>query len=500
MQEQRRTDKQKEATVTVVGLGSGHPDQLTLGVWKIIQQKKKLYVRTRTHDVVAWLEDEGIEIIAFDDAYDRFTDFPAVYRYIVDQLLATARQDGEVLYGVPGHPMVAEATVQLLREASKQGNIDLRILGGESFLDQAFTKLGIDPVNGFQFVDGAELDASRLDFRLHTIVTQVYDSLTASEVKLSLMDRLPDDTSVVVAHRLGLEGELIERVPLYELDRLKHNGNWTMVWIPALSEQPDENRSFDRLHEIVQHLRSPEGCPWDREQTHRSIRKNLIEETYELLEAIDEDDVDGMCEELGDILMQVMLHAQMEEEQGTFDVYDVIEQLVEKLIRRHPHVFGNVDAGNAEEALMSWQAIKDEEKKAKGIDVERLSVLSGVPIDLPALLKAYKLQSKAAKVGFDWDRLEDVLAKVEEEWNEFRQAIDKRPQDQEEELGDVLFSIVNVARFMNIDPELALASTNRKFIKRFSYIEENVRLRGDKLDDTPLIELERLWQKAKEEI
>jgi tetrapyrrole methylase family protein/MazG family protein len=228
----------------------------------------------------------------------------------------------------------------------------------------------------------------------------------------------------------------------------------------------------------------------------------LLEEAYEVLETIDDDDPAAMCEELGDLLLQVMLHAQMEEEAGTFSVFDVIAGLNEKLIRRHPHVFGDREAGNTEEALQNWQDIKAEEKRQKGVDPVQLSVLTGVPRDLPALMKAEKLQKKAARVGFDWERADDVLAKLEEEIGELKTAISmkddpQRQTHQAEELGDLLFSVVNLARFLDIDPEQALSATNRKFVKRFRYIEEQLRLKGRKIEQTGLTEMEILWQEAK---
>jgi tetrapyrrole methylase family protein/MazG family protein len=228
---------------------------------------------------------------------------------------------------------------------------------------------------------------------------------------------------------------------------------------------------------------------------------NLIEETYEVLETIDDDDPDAMCEELGDLMLQVMLHSQMEEETGAFTVYDVIGTLNEKLIRRHPHVFGQNKAENADEALVNWNAMKDEEKRKKGIDVQQLSVLSGVPRDLPGLMKAWKLQKKAAVVGFDWSDIRDVFGKVEEEMVELKEAMaDHTPearQHQMEELGDLLFALVNLARFLKVDPEEALAQTNVKFVKRFSYIEQQLRIRGISFDQTDLPEMEAYWQEAK---
>lgn len=483
-------------SIVVVGLGSGDENQLTLGVWKRLKASRTVYLRTADHPVTAWLDEEGIAYRTFDALYEEQASFSEVYEAIAVHLLQEAAETGsEIVYAVPGHPMVAEATTQLLREACPHGGIELTIVGGESFLDQAFTRLGFDPIDGFVLLDATSLEAHKPQPRLHTLIGQVYDTFTASEVKLFLMDTYPDDYEVVVGHQLGVQGrERIERVPLYELDRLEGYGNLSLIWVPRSEDDELRKRSFDRLHEIVEILRSPEGCPWDREQTHTSIRKNLIEETYEVLETIDDDDPDAMCEELGDLLLQILLHAQMEAEAGAFDVYDVLEELHAKLIRRHPHVFGERAAQDAEEALKHWNAMKLEEKRAKGIDTGRQSALAGVPRDLPGLMKAYKLQKKAAQVGFDWKEAEDVYAKIEEELVELRQA---SAEEQTDELGDLLFAVVNLSRFLKVDPEEALASTNRKFVQRFSYIEQQLSAQGKNLEQSNLEEMEVLWQEAK---
>lgn len=490
------------ASLTIVGLGSGNPDQLTLGIIKRLRAASAVIVRTKEHPVMAALAELEIAAESFDGLYESLSSFPEVYEAITSALIERAQSlpDGaELVYAVPGHPMVAESAVSQLRRRCPEEGIELKVLGGESFLDEAFVRLGFDPIEGFQLLDASSIRSSQLQPELHTLIGQVYDTFTASEAKLCLMERYPDDYEVIVGHALGVENEeKIERVPLYELDRLEGYGNLSLIYIPANREEEIQRRSFARLHEIVGILRSPEGCPWDREQTHDSIRKNLIEETYEVLETIDEDDPDHMKEELGDLLLQIMLHSQMEEEVGTFTVYDVIQGLNDKLIFRHPHVFGDKAAGNAEEALRNWDGMKAEEKRRKGIQPERESALSGVPRDLPALMKAYKLQKKAAKVGFDWDNIEDVLAKIAEELEELRQAIQEGTGEERMlELGDLLFAAVNVARFIDADPEEALTRTNRKFIERFRYIEDSLHKQGRTASDSTLDEMERLWQEAK---
>ncbi|MBX4151701.1 MULTISPECIES: nucleoside triphosphate pyrophosphohydrolase [Paenibacillus] len=491
------------ASITVVGLGSGNPDRLTIGIIKTMQRASKVYVRTLSHPVIAALNEFQIEPESFDHVYEAYDTFPEVYESIASALINLAKaaeEDREIVYAVPGHPMVAEATVRLLRERCPGEHVTLTVLGGESFLDEAFVRLGFDPIEGFQLLDAAELRASVIQPQLHTLIGQVYDMFTASEVKLALMELYPDDYPVIVGHALGVEGEeAIQQVPLFELDRIDGYGNLSLIYVPRSDDSTLRQRTFARLHEIVGILRSPEGCPWDREQTHESIRKNLIEETYEVLETIDEDDPEHMQEELGDLLLQIMLHSQMEEELGTFTVYDVIQALNDKLIFRHPHVFGESSAKDAQSALQNWEQMKAEEKRRKGLSPEKASALDGIPRDLPALMKAYKLQKKASKVGFDWDNIEGVFQKIEEELGELRQAVTEGQSDEDTalELGDLLFAVSNAARFIGADPEEALSRTNRKFVSRFSYIEEKLAAQGKTLQESTLDEMEALWQAAK---
>lgn len=505
MLEQECDDSDMSRAIIVVGLGSGDPDQLTLGIIKQLKSATERYVRTKDHPVVAWLEsEEDIRFESFDSVYEEHEDFPSVYEEIADRLVARAQSaddSGVILYAVPGHPMVAEATVQILRRRCPEEGIQLEVRGGESFLDQAFVRLGFDPIEGFALLDASDVGTVKLDPRMHTLIGQVYDTFTASDVKLGLMEIYPDDHEVVACHALGVEGqEQILRVPLHELDHVTGYGNLSLIYIPASRDEQLRNRSFERLHEIVAILRSPEGCPWDREQTHRSIRKNLIEETYEVLETIDDDDPDHMREELGDLLLQVMLHSQMEEETGLFTAYDVIQALNEKLIYRHPHVFGELNAEDAEAALSNWEAMKAEEKRSKGIEPEEQSALSGVPRDLPALMKAYKIQKKAAKAGFDWEDISGVWDKIEEELAELKASVGQGEDAEAQvlELGDVLFSVVNAARFIGVDPEEALSLTIRKFVRRFRHVEQRLKEAGKTPATSSLAEMDKYWDEAKE--
>ena len=253
--------------------------------------------------------------------------------------------------------------------------------------------------------------------------------------------------------------------------------------------------AFEDLVQIMARLRGENGCPWDRQQTHESIKPYLLEETYEVLESIDENDPEKLREELGDLALQVVFHAQMAEEAGLFTIADVLRGINEKLRRRHPHIFGDVKADTAQEVLFNWEQIKKKEReKTQG----RASLLDGVPRELPALLRAHRLQEKASRVGFDWSEAREVYQKVEEELSELRTAMEgEQPERIEAELGDLLFSLVNLGRFIAVNPEEALRKTIARFIARFQYIEEELARRGTAPGDVTLHEMDALWAEAK---
>ena len=260
------------------------------------------------------------------------------------------------------------------------------------------------------------------------------------------------------------------------------------------SFQFKENYDINDLVDIVEILRSPEGCPWDREQDHKSIRRDFLEETYEVIEAINKDDRDGLLEELGDVLLQVVFHTQIEREKGSFELSDVADGICKKMIERHPHVFGNVNAETSEQVLENWDVIK---KRTKSQKTQTESMLS-IPREFPALMRADKVQKKAAKVGFDWDSVDGAFDKVSEELAELKEAVLMGAQDNvREELGDLLFSVVNVSRFIKVDSEEALTGATDKFIDRFSKVEKMALDRGLDMKETSLEELDKLWDEAK---
>lgn len=254
------------------------------------------------------------------------------------------------------------------------------------------------------------------------------------------------------------------------------------------------SEKFDKLVEIMEILRSEKGCPWDRVQNHDTLKRYLLEETYELIEAIENKDPKSIKEELGDLILQIVFHSQIAKEQGNFDINDVIDSIIQKMIGRHPHVFGEAEFKTPEEVLNQWDERKKEEGKLGG------SILEGIPSALPSLLKAYKIQSRVAKVGFDWDNIEGIFDKLAEEINELKEAVELKHRDKiEEEVGDVLFSIVNIARFLKIDPETALRKTNRKFEKRFKKLEQLSNKQGKSLKEMTLSEMDKLWKEIKRE-
>lgn len=479
--------------ITIIGLGPGSVDSIPLGAMRLLQTPGRKFFRTRVHPTAEWLGQQGIRFESLDWAYEQGSDFEEVYRLIVDFLIKEAAS-GPVSYAVPGHPLVAERTVKILLQEGPEAGIEVVIGPGASALDAVFSSLRLDPSAGLQVLDALEAGHSRRpDPSIGILWLQIYDRTVASDLKLSLMETYPDDFRVSVVHAAGIEGaERIEEVPLYDLDRLNWIDHLTSVYVPPLGKVL--SRPLEPLMSVVRRLRGPDGCPWDREQTHLSLRQFLIEEAFEVAEAIDSQELHKLREELGDLLLQIALHAAMAEEEGHFTIEDVLAEVTEKMIRRHPHVFGEAKADSSAEVLDRWEKIKAAER-----DKPRESALDGVPPGLPALQKAYELGKRAAKVGFDWDRLEDAWEKIGEELSELREA--KASGDQSKvagELGDLLFSVCNVARFLKTEPESALSLTIHKFIRRFRYIEARAKELGLEMGSMTLKQMDAFWNEAKQ--
>lgn len=477
--------------LTIIGLGAGDLDQLALGTYRQLKAATTIVARTDQHPAIVELRAEGVVLTSFDTIYEKHDAFELVYEEIVAELLVMCAEQ-PVTYVVPGHPLVAERTVQLLVEKEQAGIVELNIAGGNSFLDPIFAALRIDPIEGFQLLDGTDMTRDEVQMTQHVLIGQVYDAFVASEVKLSLMEKYAYDHPVTIVTAAGSTGEKLSTVPLFELDHVTTIDNLTTVYVPPVIEREGRLKDWSTFREIIATLRAPDGCPWDREQTHASLKRYLIEEAHELLEAIERQDDSAVIEELGDVLLQVFLHAQIGEDDGYFAMEDILESVGAKMIRRHPHVFGDKSVENSEEVLANWQDIKKSEKP------QAESLLDGQDRYSSALLTSFNYQKEAAKVGFDWPTIDGALDKFAEEWQEFHEEVQNGTKEsQTDELGDVLFTIVNISRFLKLSPEEAMVHANHKFRSRFSFVETSVKEGRGEFADYTLDELEAFWQLAK---
>lgn len=491
MPEKRRLIQNAKG-ITLLGLGPGDPGLLTRQAWKVIESSSEIYLRTRQHPAVAAFPP-SLLVKSFDHLYEVSDSFDLVYEQIIDQVLALGERPGGVVYAVPGHPFVAEATSPEIAMRARERGIAVRVVEGLSFLEAVFAALGEDPFPQTTLIDALELGMAHHPIFVPSapaIVAQFYSPAIASEVKLTLMALYPDEHLVKMVHGAGTSNLIVEKMPLYEIDRSPHIGMLTSLYIPPLGE----NTSFEAFQELVAHLRAPDGCPWDREQTHQSLRPHLLEEAYEVLVALDEDDPTALGEELGDLLLQIVLHAQIASEYGEFTMSDIIQRIHSKLVHRHPHVFGGLEVDGKEAVILNWERLKAVERQAKGKAEKGL--LEGITISLPALAQAESYQKRAARVGFDWNNLHGVLDKIAEEIQEVRQAPD--PESRVTEIGDLLFAVVNLARWLNVDAESALRQANARFRQRFEYIEEAARAQARDLSEFTPEEMDELWNEAKQ--
>lgn len=476
--------------ITLLGLGPGDPKHLTREAWDVLNATNEIWVRTRQHPTVAALPAH-LKIHSFDDLYENGDTFERVYASIISRILELCRREEGVVYAVPGHPFVAEATGPEIARLGREAGIPLRIVEGISFLEPTFSALGLDPYPSLVLVDALTLGRAHVPAYAPdspVLVAQIYSRIVAAEVKSTLGSLYPDRHPVRFVHGAGTREQVVEDLALYEIDRSNHVGLMSSLYVAPLAE----GSSFEAFQEIVAHLRAPNGCPWDKEQTHASLRTHLLQESYEAMSAMDEGDVDGMREEFGDLLLQIVLNAQIANEDGEFTANDVIRGIYDKIIRRHPHVFGDVKVAGVQGVLSNWEKLK--EKERRHADQEK-GLLDGVPLALPALSQAQEYQDRAARVGFDWPEIQGVLDKIAEEVREVQEA-DSEPE-LESELGDLLFALVNLARWKRVDAEAALRRSNQRFKGRFGHIEQGAKKQARNLSDLSLEEMESLWQEAK---
>lgn len=479
--------------IVVVGLGPGDIGSLTLGAIEKISNGNKVFLRTEKHPTVKYLEEKRIEYSSYDYAYEEQQSFEKVYEYIVEDLVKKSQIFESITYCVPGHPLVAEKTVTMLIELGKEKTIELEIIPGLSFIEPVILAVGHDPINGLKVIDGLNINEISVDINIDCIITQVYDKMRASELKLALMEIYGDEHEIYVINYAGIKHEeKIIRIPLYELDRVDDIGFLTSVYVPKVKNKA--RYDINDLMRIMERLRGKEGCPWDAEQTHISLREYAIEEAYEVVDTINNDDMDALADELGDLLLQVVFHSQIAKEEGYFNFWDVTTNICKKLIHRHPHVFLDKIADNVSEALKSWNDMKAEEKSILSY-TERLR---DIPKSLPSLMKSYKIQQRAADVGFDWDDASGAIEKLYEELDEVMEEIKNNDKDSlESEIGDLIFAIVNVCRFVDINPENAINRTIDKFVERFEFIEAESKKMGRDLKEMTLKDMDFMWNKAK---
>ena len=473
-------------TVQIIGLGAGSIEDLTVRAHNALHENLPTFARTDRHPIINELRKE-IDIKSFDDYFEKYESFDTVYEKITDSVVELARDHKKINYCTAGSPYYGDiVTKKLLNEYKNEFNII--IIDGMSFLDKCIKLSGYSDYKSVAVLDCLETDEFSFDINSFNIITQVYDEEIASQLKLKLMESYPDTSYALIIDVLE---ENVKKIPLFLLDQEKKYGFSTYICILPIEISESTVYNVNNLCRLVKVLRGPDGCPWDKKQTHSSIRQHVIEEAYEVVDAIDNDDIDNLVEELGDLLFQVVFHAELGSEEGYFNINDVLTNVCNKMYSRHPHVFGDVKAGNVDEALKSWESSKQKEKNLSTYTDN----LKNVPKALSPLSRSYKIQKRAAEVGFDWPDADGAILKIKEELLEFIEEYDKNDMDKMEgEFGDLLFALVNLSRFIKINPDVALNRTINKFIDRFEYIEKNS---TKDLKHMTLKEMDELWEESK---
>ncbi len=478
--------------VVVVGLGPAGADLLLPAARAALEAVPagRRFTRTSRHPAVADLAAEGLELASCDDVYETASSAEEVYSAISERLLAAAEQ-GDVAFAVPGSPAVGERTVALLRRALGER---LVVVPGLSFAELAWNRLAVDPTEGARVADGKALPTALPAGPV--LISHCHSKLVLSDVKLALLDRLDAEASVTVLQRLGLADELVATVALAELDRAVEPDHLTAVFVELPPGGP--GAAWERLVSLMERLRAPGGCPWDAEQTHHSLARYCIEEAYEVIEAIEalpasapggpepapEGAYSALEDELGDLACQVIFHATLAREAGAFTITDVADRLHDKLVRRHPHVFGTVTADTAEAVLANWEQIKRAEKG-------RTSLMEDVPKGLPSLLYAHKLYRKAASGGLDFGTAGEARSRALDALGALP---DEPGADLEEALGEALAALVYLARVCGLDAESALRGWAGRFRSRFHELERRAAEQGVVLEAMPAPERAALWE------
>ncbi len=478
--------------IYIVGLGPGGAQEMSANALGALRRAKKVLLRTEKHPAVSALRLAGIAFESLD-SLELPPDPQARSRALAEYVIRTAQEVSPLAYAVPGHPLIAEDSVRIVLEQARERNIRTTIVPSRSFLEPVLEAVGYEMSYGLQVIDAGSLPQVQPNPALAQIYYQLENPELIQRVQQALLQYYPPDFRVMLVHGAGMLGFTeVLTVPIESLAKQKYDP-LTSLFVPPCPQRQRRYEGFEGLVEVVRALRGPEGCPWDKQQTHQSLIPYLIEEAYEVVEAIERDQPSALREELGDLLLQVLMHSQIASEAGQFDIHQVIQNLIAKLIERHPHVFGDVRAEDAETVLQNWDRIKREQTAQE-------SILEGIPRSMPALLRALEVSKRAARAGFEWENIQGVVEKLEEELTELRSAIEQaNSQRIAEEIGDALFTLVNIARHARLDPEDSLCKMVDRFIARFQWMEQTARQQGRSLESLTPDEWEELWQKAKRE-
>ena len=474
--------------ITVVSLGPGDPKLLTMQSVDAIRKSRCLILRTARHRTAEWLQEEGIAYSDFDALYDEFDDFDSLHAEMARLLWETACEKAVTFAVIDAQ---TDGAVRALRSTRPEDG-KITILPGVTMADSCLALLPdeFEQSGSVRILPAMDAVNAAADPSVPLLVTEVFDRVLASDLKLRLSDLYGDEATVVFFPGSAKINRKPMVIPMMELDRQRTYDHTVCLYIPAIDLKQRQRYCFDDLLRVMRKLR--QECPWDGEQTHESLRKYLLEEAYEAVGAIDEDDMDHLADELGDVLLQIVFHADIAQEFGEFSISDVTSNIVSKLLYRHAHIFGDVHCDTADEVAQSWEKLK---KAEKGLTTQA-SVLADVSQGLPALMRAAKVGKKSGVM--DFPDVASVFAKLDEEKAEVIEALDGGDAaDVFEEIGDLLFTAANLARKAGVDPEEALTRATDKYISRFTAVEEMAEKNGTPLDTLSGAEREILWQKCK---
>ena len=473
--------------LTIVSIGSGDSRDLTVRAEAALRSAP-LLMRTARHPITPWLKAEGIAFDSLDELYEQSEDFDA-FNQKAAALIRLQCEEKPFCYAVSD--ALFDSTVAAVRAAFPE-NAEIETVPGVSHVSRCMALVHEIPA-GLRVFAAEDFLKARAVPTEALLLTELHSAVCAGECKLRLMDLLPEELSVRLISGDEQSGELhAATVPLYELDRQEKYDHLSAAYIPAVPYLERDRHDADDLREVMRRLRAPDGCPWDKEQTHETLLESLLEESWEFIQAVHDGDTDHMYDELGDVLLQVYFHAEIARQHGTFAINDVTTAICRKMIERHPHIFGTAKAETADDVLVSWEAIK---RKQRGLDTTS-AAMRNVSLGLSPLLRAKKIQHKARKVGFDFADAKEALGKVTEEAREVLENLESGA-DPEMELGDLLFSVVNVCRLCEKEPDLALQKSTEKFLRRFEIMENLIKNDGKSIKDLTLSEMNVYWEHGK---